>query len=114
MVFFGGELGMSVTDYDPVVIGTGPAGQKDAIAAAEARKRVAIIGRAVMIGGMSVRTGTIHRKTIREAIFQLTGFAAKSLYGEGPRSGAYHRVTRANIGSGSEIRHRLAAGRSSG
>jgi NAD(P) transhydrogenase len=77
---------MSVSEYDLVVIGSGPAGQKGAIAAAKARKRVAIIDRAVMIGGVSVHTGTIPSKTIREAIFQLTGFAVKALGGNGSRS----------------------------
>jgi NAD(P) transhydrogenase len=76
---------MSVSEYDLVVIGSGPAGQKGAIAAAKAGKRVAIIDRTVMIGGVSVHTGTIPSKTIREAIFQLAGFAVKALYGEGLR-----------------------------
>jgi pyruvate/2-oxoglutarate dehydrogenase complex dihydrolipoamide dehydrogenase (E3) component len=62
-------LKMIVSEYDLVVIGTGPAGQKGAIAAAKARKRVAVIDRTVMIGGVSVHTGTIPSKTIREAIF---------------------------------------------
>src|SRR6266478_1423566 len=57
---------MTVPEYDLVVIGSGPAGQKGAIAAAKARKRVAIIDRAGMIGGVSVHTGTIPSKTIRE------------------------------------------------
>src|SRR5438128_1891822 len=77
---------MNVSEYDFVVIGSGPAGQKGAIAAAKARKRVAIIDRAVMIGGVSVHTGTIPSKTVREAIFQLTGFAVKALYGNGRRN----------------------------
>jgi len=77
---------MSEFEYDLVVIGTGPAGQKGAIAAAKAHKRVAVIDRAVMIGGVSVHTGTIPSKTIREAIFQLTGFAVQALYGNGSRS----------------------------
>jgi NAD(P) transhydrogenase len=77
---------MSVDEYDLVVIGTGPAGQKAAIAAAKAGKRVAIVDRAVMIGGVSVHTGTIPSKTIREAIFQLAGLAVKALYGNGFRS----------------------------
>lgn len=77
---------MSTSAYDLVVIGSGPAGQKGAIAAAKARKRVAVIDRIVMIGGVSVHTGTIPSKTVREAIFQLTGFAVKSLYGSGSRS----------------------------
>src|SRR5437879_11985418 len=74
---------MSVSEYDLVVIGSGPAGHKGAIAAAKARKRVAIIDRAVMIGGVSVHTGTIDSETVREAIFQLIGFAVKALYGNG-------------------------------
>ncbi len=77
---------MSESEYDLVVIGSGPAGQRGAIAAAKARKRVAIIDRTVMIGGVSVHTGTIPSKTIREAIFQLTGFAVKALYGNEHRS----------------------------
>ncbi len=39
-----------------------------------------------MIGGVSVHTGTIPSKTVREAIFQLTGFAVKALYGNGRRN----------------------------
>src|SRR6266576_2733923 len=79
---------MSVSEYDLVVIGSGPAGQKGAIAAAKARKRVAIIDRTGMIGGVSVHTGTIPSKTIREAILQLTGVAGNALYGKGVRGRA--------------------------
>jgi NAD(P) transhydrogenase len=76
---------MSTSEYDLAVIGSGPAGQKAAIAAAKARKRVAVIDRTVMIGGVCVHTGTIPSKTLREAIFQLTGFAVKAMYGNGYR-----------------------------
>jgi len=78
---------MNLSEYDLVVIGSGPAGQKGAIAAAKARKRVAIIDRTVMIGGVSVHTGTIPSKTVREAIFQLTGPTVRALYGNGARGG---------------------------
>ena len=37
------DFKMSASEYELVVIGSGPAGQKCAIAAAKARKRVAII-----------------------------------------------------------------------
>jgi NAD(P) transhydrogenase len=77
---------MNASEYDLVVIGRGPAGQKGAIAAAKARKRVAVIDWPAMIGGVSVHTGAIPSKTIREAIFQLTGFAVKALGGNGFRS----------------------------
>jgi len=68
-------------EYDLVVIGSGPAGQKGAIAAAKARKRVAVIDVNAMIGGVSVHTGTIPSKSVREAIFQLTASAVRALYG---------------------------------
>src|ERR1700751_49257 len=72
-----------LTEYDLVVIGSGPAGQKGAIAAAKARKKVAVVDRTPMIGGVAVHTGTIPSKTVREAIFQLTGRAVKAQYGNG-------------------------------
>src|SRR5260370_15646823 len=67
--------------YDLVVIGSGPAGQKGAIAAAKLGKRVAVIDRSGMIGGVGVHTGTIPSKTVREAILQLTGFTERAFYG---------------------------------
>ncbi len=79
-------LKVTAAEYDLVVIGSGPAGQKGAIAAAKARKRVAVIDRTDMMGGVSVHTGTIPSKTLREAIFQLTGLTVKALYGNGYRS----------------------------
>jgi ribulose 1,5-bisphosphate synthetase/thiazole synthase len=77
---------VTALEYDLVVIGSGRAGQKCAIAAAKARKSVAVIDRTGMIGGLSVHTGTIPSKTVREAIFQLSGLAVSSLYGAGSRS----------------------------
>ncbi|PYS62135.1 MAG: Si-specific NAD(P)(+) transhydrogenase [Acidobacteria bacterium] len=79
-------VNVTAAEYDLVVIGSGPAGQKGAIAAAKARKRVAVIDRTDMMGGVSVHTGTIPSKTLREAIFQLTGLTVKALYGNGYRS----------------------------
>jgi NAD(P) transhydrogenase len=71
--------------YDLVVIGSGPAGQKGAICAAKLRKRVAMIDRRMMIGGVCVHTGTIPSKSVREAIFQLTGLAVRTFYGNSYR-----------------------------
>lgn len=69
--------------YDLAVIGSGPAGQKGAIAAAKLGKRVALIERQMeSIGGVCVNTGTIPSKTIREAILHLTGFRQRDVYGE--------------------------------
>ena len=76
---------MGDQEFDLIVIGSGPAGQKGAICAAKLRKRVAMIDRTVMMGGVCVHTGTIPSKSVREAIFQLTGSAVKSFYGNAYR-----------------------------
>src|ERR1700691_5436407 len=76
---------MNNSQFDLIVIGSGPAGQKGAICAAKMRKRVAVIDRTLMIGGVCVHTGTIPSKSIREAVFQMTGFAVKALYGNNYR-----------------------------
>lgn len=72
---------MTSPRYDLVVIGSGPAGQKGAIAAAKLGKRVAIVDREAMIGGVSLHTGTIPSKTLREAILYLTGLRQRVFYG---------------------------------
>src|SRR5215475_10273132 len=72
---------MSTPVYDLVVIGTGPAGQKGAIAAAKLGKRVAVIDRKEMVGGVCLHTGTIPSKTLREAILYLSGFRERTFYG---------------------------------
>ncbi len=76
---------MSSEHYDLVVIGSGPAGQKGAIAAAKMRKKVAVVDRSEMIGGVSVHGGTIPSKTLRLAVLYLTGFRHRSFYGQGYR-----------------------------
>ncbi|BBZ75375.1 putative soluble pyridine nucleotide transhydrogenase [Mycolicibacterium anyangense] len=68
-------------EYDLVVIGSGPGGQKAAIAAAKLGKTVAIVERGRMLGGVCVNTGTIPSKTLREAVLYLTGMSQRELYG---------------------------------
>ena len=69
--------------YDLIVIGSGPAGQKGAIAAAKLGKRVAIIERrSSQLGGACLHTGTIPSKTMREAIMYLSGFRQRDVYSE--------------------------------
>jgi NAD(P) transhydrogenase len=72
-------------DYDLLVIGSGPAGQKAAIQAAKLGRRVALIEREATLGGVSANTGTIPSKTARAAILDLTGFAQRSVYGDAYR-----------------------------
>lgn len=74
---------MESNEYDLIVIGSGPAGQKGAICAAKMRKKVAIIDRKMTIGGVCVHTGTIPSKTLREAVLYLSGFRQRSFYGRG-------------------------------
>jgi NAD(P) transhydrogenase len=72
---------MDPNQYDLVVIGSGPAGQKAAICAAKLRKTVAIIERKRSIGGVCVNTGTIPSKTFREAVLYLSGLRQRTFYG---------------------------------
>jgi len=74
---------MEANEYDLIVIGSGPAGQKSAICAAKMRKKVAVVDRKKTIGGVCVHTGTIPSKTLREAILYLSGFRQRSFYGRG-------------------------------
>ncbi len=72
---------MSEYDYDLLVIGTGPSGQKAAVQAAKAGKRVAIVDKRDFVGGVCVNTGTIPSKTLREAVLYLSGFRERNIYG---------------------------------
>ncbi len=72
-------------DYDLLVIGSGPGGQKAAIAAAKLGRRVAVVDRRDMVGGVCVNTGTIPSKTLREAVLYLTGLHQRDMYGQSYR-----------------------------
>jgi NAD(P) transhydrogenase len=71
-------------DYELLVIGSGPAGQKAAIQGAKLGRRVGLVERREL-GGVSVNWGTIPSKTLREAIVYLTGLSQRSAYGESYR-----------------------------
>lgn len=68
-----------------LVIGSGPGGQKAAIAAAKLGRRVAVVDRPNMVGGVSIHTGTVPSKTLREAVLYLTGLTQRDLYGQSYR-----------------------------
>jgi NAD(P) transhydrogenase len=72
-------------EFDLVVIGSGPAGQKAAVQAAKLRKRVAVVECRETVGGVCVNTGTIPSKTLREAALYLTGLNQRELYGQSYR-----------------------------
>jgi NAD(P) transhydrogenase len=74
-----------VHDFDLLVIGSGPGGQKAAIAAAKLDRQVAVVERPDMLGGVCLNTGTIPSKTLREAILYLTGVDQREIYGQSYR-----------------------------
>jgi NAD(P) transhydrogenase len=67
--------------YDLIVIGSGPAGQRAAIQAAKSGKKVALIEKREVIGGVCINTGTIPSKTMREAVIHFSGFHYQAIYG---------------------------------
>lgn len=73
---------MPTYDYDLLVIGSGPAGQRASIQAAKLRKRVALVERKTVVGGICINTGTIPSKTLREAVLYLSGYRERAIYGE--------------------------------
>lgn len=71
--------------FDFIVIGSGPAGQRAAIQAEKLGKNVAVIEQRSAVGGVSVHTGTIPSKTLREAALYLSGWSQRGLYGHSYR-----------------------------
>ena len=70
-----------MAQYDLLVIGTGPAGQKAAVQAAKLGKKVGIIERREAVGGVCTNTGTIPSKSLREAVLYLAGVRQRTIYG---------------------------------
>ena len=67
--------------YDLIVIGSGPAGQRAAIQGAKLGKRVAVVEQREVIGGACINTGTIPSKSMREAVMHLSGYQYQNIYG---------------------------------
>src|SRR5262249_36987975 len=83
-------------NYDLIVIGSGPAGQRAAIQGAKCGRKVAVIEHREVIGGACINTGTIPSKTMREAVMHLSGFQFQGIYGIN-----YHvkeKITMADLG----------------
>lgn len=68
-------------EYDAIVIGSGPAGEKGAATAAALGMRVAMVEKNTALGGASANTGTLPSKTLRETALALAGMRARNLYG---------------------------------
>src|SRR5438270_8683719 len=82
-------------NYDLIIIGSGPAGQRGAIYATKQGKKVAVVERMRSVGGVCINTGTIPSKTMREAVLHLSGYNYKSIYGMNYR--VKERITMADL-----------------
>jgi NAD(P) transhydrogenase len=74
-----------MTRYDIVVIGSGPSGRRAAIQSAKLGKSVLVVDKGRRLGGVSVHTGTIPSKTLRETVLNLSGWRERGFYGKGYR-----------------------------
>src|SRR6201996_9850332 len=70
-----------MNQFDLLVIGSGPAGQRAAIQGAKSGKRVGLVEQREVLGGACINTGTIPSKTMREAVLHLSGYQYQSIYG---------------------------------
>jgi NAD(P) transhydrogenase len=95
-----GATRQGVAHYDLIVIGSGPAGRRGAVQAAKLNKRVLVIERGRRVGGVSVHTGTIPSKTLRETVLNLSGWRERGFYGAAYRA-------KKDIGA-EDLRRRLA------
>ncbi len=71
--------------YDLVVLGSGPAGRRAAVQAAKLGKSVLVVDDRARVGGVSVHTGTIPSKTLRETVLNLSGWRERGFYGQSYR-----------------------------
>ncbi|WP_020592491.1 Si-specific NAD(P)(+) transhydrogenase [Kiloniella laminariae] len=71
--------------YELIVIGSGPSGRRAAVQAAKWNKRVLVIEKSPAIGGVSVHTGTLPSKTLRETVLNLSGWRERTFYGRSYR-----------------------------
>lgn len=74
-----------MNSYDLIVVGSGPAGRRAAVQAAKLNKTVLVIEKGRRVGGVSVHTGTIPSKTLRETALNLTGWRERGFYGRSYR-----------------------------
>src|SRR5471030_1353479 len=73
-------------DYDMLVIGSGPSGRRAAIQFAKLNRTVLVVEKGRRVGGVSVHTGTIPSKTLRETVLNLSGWRERSFYGRAHRA----------------------------
>jgi NAD(P) transhydrogenase len=94
--------------YDFVVLGSGPAGRRAAVQAAKLGKKVLVVDNRSQVGGVSVHTGTIPSKTLRETVLNLSGWRERGFYGQSYR--VKHDICDADLAArlGKTLDHEIA------
>lgn len=96
-----------MSHYDLIILGSGPAGRAAAIQAGKLKRKVLVIDRKDNLGGVSIHTGTIPSKTLRETVLNLSGWRERSFYGRAYRVkdniGAQDLKARMHITLGHEV-----------
>src|ERR1700710_1789948 len=72
-------------DYDMLVIGSRPSGRRAAVQFAKLGKSVLVVEKGRRVGGVSVHTGTIPSKPLRETVLNLSGWRERGFYGRAYR-----------------------------
>ena len=86
---------MKPDDFDVVILGGGPAGERAAIRAARAGKSVALVERENVVGGTCINWGTIPSKTLRQSAEFVLSLTTNKI--EGIRTEIAGRITMADF-----------------
>src|ERR1700751_549484 len=78
-------VGDAMENYELIVVGSGPSGRRAAVQAAKLGKSVLVVEGRKRVGGVSVHTGTIPSKTLRETALNLSGWRERGFYGRAYR-----------------------------
>lgn len=73
---------MGVSNYDLVILGSGPAGEGAAMNAVKLGKKVAVVEQSPFVGGSCTHLGTIPSKALRHAVKQIMDFNTNPLFRE--------------------------------
>ena len=82
---------MTKDAFDLIVLGSGPSGRRAAIQAAKLDKKVLVV-EDNKLGGVSVHTGTVPSKTMRESVLNLTQFRERTFNNQETESADISRV----------------------
>lgn len=89
-------------DYDLIVIGSGPSGEKAAVQAAKLHKRVAVVEKSPSLGGACIHTATLPSKTLREAVLFISAMERRSF------NGVYSSIKKRQLGVAELLRYNTA------